>query len=54
MTKQHFIVLAAEIAKIEDLGARRAAAEAVSRAARQFNPAFKPALFWHAAGCAED
>lgn len=54
MTKKYFIALAAEIAKIDDLRARREAAEAVARAAQQFNPAFKPALFWRAAGCPED
>lgn len=45
MTKKHFIALAAEIAFIADREARRKAAEAVCRAARQFNPNFDKARF---------
>lgn len=45
MTKKYFIALAAEIAKIDDLRARREAAEAVARAAQQFNPNFDKARF---------
>lgn len=45
MTKKHFIALAAEIALIDDREARRKAADAVARAARQFNPNFDKARF---------
>lgn len=40
MTKQHFIALANEIKNITDNAARKAAAEAVARAAAQFNGKF--------------
>lgn len=40
MTKKHFITLAQEISNIQDRHARNLAADAVARAARQFNPRF--------------
>ena len=45
MTKQHFIALAAEIARIPDMTSRKAAAEAVAAVAFQFNPRFDAAKF---------
>ena len=52
MTKQHFIALAAEIAKIEDPVARRSAARAVAAAAKGFNAAFDTFRFFTACGVA--
>lgn len=45
MTKQHFIALAAEIARIQDMSQRLAAAYAVANVAKQFNPRFQAEKF---------
>ena len=50
MTKRHFIALAREISEIQDYAARCLAADAVARAAAQFNPNFDRARFLAACG----
>ena len=51
MTKQHFIALAEQIKGIENPEARMAAADAVARAARQFNSRFDWMKFYAACNC---
>lgn len=51
MTKQHFIALADEIRKIENLTARAAACLAVENVAEKFNPRFDWKKFRAACDC---
>ncbi len=50
MSKKHFIALAAEIARIVDPAARRAAAEAVAAVARRENDRYDAGRFYAACG----
>lgn len=50
MSKQHFVALAAEIAKLNP-ESRLDAAQAVATVAAKFNPAFNKAVFFKACGC---
>jgi len=51
MTKQHFEALAAEIKAISDMDTRAAAADAVAKVAKRFNPRFDWMRFLAACGC---
>ena len=48
MSKKHFISLANEISKIQDVAARREAAKAVARASAEHNPRFDTERFLEA------
>ena len=50
MSRKHFIALASAIAAIENKKARRAAAEKIAAACRQFNPRFNLDRFLRACG----
>lgn len=53
MTRQHFVELAKEIARIPSGQARQEAAYAVARAAQKFNPRFDRVRFLEACGVGE-
>lgn len=50
MTRKHFIAMAQEIALIEDLAARKQAAQAFSAVARAVNRRFDSTKFFTACG----
>lgn len=50
MSRKHFVAIAKEFSRIEDLSARRIAAEAFANVAVQENSAFKRQLFFTACG----
>ena len=50
MSKKHFIAMAREFARIENIECRRQAAEAFAVIAKQVNPAFDRARFFAACG----
>lgn len=50
MSKKHFEALASEIRTIFNTAERHAAAVAVAKVARQFNPRFDTARFYAACG----